>query len=292
MGYGKWSNSTYNAYQKRYAGKSRDQLFTANHHRRIDPALDPFRLGKRESRDSDDHPNSLAIGLFLDVTGSMGMVPEDLVRNQLGALMDTMIKAGVDDPQIMFSAIGDQYSDRAPLQVGQFESSTELINEALKKLFLEGGGGGSGEESYQLAWHVAANHTSIDCFEKRGKKGFLFTVGDERSHHIAEGELLSRLYGYERTPANRSAAELLAKAQEQYHVFHIHINSTGYRNNKNVFGYWKELLGKRFIPLDDHTKLGELIANIVAVVSQAESTDTLTAGKKSWPYGEDEATIL
>jgi hypothetical protein len=137
------------------------------------------------------------------------MVPEDLVRNQLGSLMDTMLQRGVTDPQLMFSAIGDHYSDQAPLQVGQFESSTELVNEGLKKFYLEGGGGGSGEESYLLAWQVAAQHTSIDCWEKRRKKGFLFTVGDERTHHTIEAQRQLQLFGYD-AANNRSAADLLA----------------------------------------------------------------------------------
>ena len=291
MGYGKWSNTNYQDLRHSYKGKSRDQLFTANQHRRIDPALDPFRLGRRESRDSEEHPNSLAIGVYLDVTGSMGQIPEDLVRNQLGSLMNSMLEAGVTDPQIMFSAIGDQYSDAAPLQVGQFESSTELINEALKKLYLEGGGGGTGEESYQLAWHAMAKHTSIDCFEKRRQKGFLFTVGDERTHRTADGDLLTRLFGYESSPS-RSAAELLAAAQERYHVFHIHVNSTGYRNNQQLFGDWKELLGKRFLVLEDHRELGKLIAEVVAVVSQTEAQASLPKSSPRWPFGMEDAELV
>lgn len=270
MGYGKWSSTDYSAYRRSYATKSRDEIFTNTKHRRIDPALDPFRLGFRESRDSPENPNSLAIGLFLDVTGSMGMIPEDLVRNQLGSLMDTMIDRGVQDPQIMFSAIGDHYSDQAPVQVGQFESNTELVNGGLQKLYLEGGGGGSGEESYLLAWQVAAQHTSIDCWDKRRKKGFLFTVGDERTHRTIEAQKQLQLFGYD-AANSRSAADLLAAAQQRFHVFHIHINSTHYRNNDRLFGEWQELLGKRFISLDDHARLGALIAAIVAVVSETEA---------------------
>ena len=40
--------------------------------RSVHPSLDPFDAGKRESRDSGEHPQSLAIAVLFDVTGSMG----------------------------------------------------------------------------------------------------------------------------------------------------------------------------------------------------------------------------
>ncbi|MEM6396562.1 MAG: hypothetical protein AAF741_09455 [Bacteroidota bacterium] len=266
MGYGRWSSSTYSNMRTSYKGKSRDDIFRANKHRRIDPNLDPFRLRFRESRDSEEHPNSLAIALFLDVTGSMGRIPDDLVRNQLGGLMDTMLDNGVQDPQIMFSAVGDHYSDRAPIQVGQFESSTELINDGLSRLFLEGGGGGGGTESYPLAWHTCGRHTSIDCWEKRQQKGFLFTIGDERSHMRCEASKLIELYGYDQAKTLDDMS-MLRSAQEMYEVFHIHLNQGSYPNNDHVLGYWRERLGRRLVVLDDYSKLGLLIAMVVAVFS-------------------------
>ena len=81
-------------------------------------------------------------------------------------------------PQILIGGIGDATCDRAPLQVGQFESGIE-IDEDLAKLWLEGGGGGQQTESYELAMYFMARHTSIDCLEKRGQRGYLFLIGDE-----------------------------------------------------------------------------------------------------------------
>jgi hypothetical protein len=42
------------------------------------PALDPYGVAVRESRDSDEHPQSLAIAVLFDVTGSMGGLPRTL----------------------------------------------------------------------------------------------------------------------------------------------------------------------------------------------------------------------
>ena len=62
------------------------------------------------------------------------------------------------------------------------------IADQLKMIWLEKGGGGNSHEGYHLPWYFAAQHTQIDCFEKRGRKGYLFTVGDEEPPE----ELLAR----------------------------------------------------------------------------------------------------
>jgi hypothetical protein len=82
------------------------------------------------------------------------------------------------DPQVLFIAFGNAWADRSPLQVGQFESEAALIDRWLSATHLEGGGGGLGE-SYDLAMYFAASHTSMDCYEKRQRKGYFFMTGDE-----------------------------------------------------------------------------------------------------------------
>ena len=264
MGYTSWSSDAYSHLKTSYSGKSADQIFSSG----MNPTMDPKGLVFRESRDSDAHPNSIAIAVFLDVTGSMGQSPEMLIRHKLGSLMDTLLAHGVEDPQVMFSAIGDHHTDRAPLQIGQFESGTDELNECLSKVYIEGGGGGQNMESYLLAWLVAGRHTSIDCFEKRGNKGFLFTIGDEKSWDSVAAPRLKELMGYAQTDPI-SDAQVLAQAQRMYHVFHIHINETGYKDNPDVIGYWKKLLGERALILDQHMAVAELIASTVAVINGA-----------------------
>lgn len=144
---------THEAYEKirvtrDYANKSREEIFKS---RKLDPEMDPRNIQLRESRDSDEHPESVSIIVALDVTGSMGFVPEDLVKNTLPDLMGTLMKAGIKHPQILFLGIGDHVYDNAPLQVGQFESSAELLDRWLTKVYLEQGGGGNSGESYHLA---------------------------------------------------------------------------------------------------------------------------------------------
>ena len=85
----------------------------------------------------------------------MGHVPHALVQDGLPHIMETILKKGVEDPQVLFLAIGDHTCDEAPLQVGQFESSDELLDRWLTDVYLEGHGGGNDGESYMLAWYFA-----------------------------------------------------------------------------------------------------------------------------------------
>ena len=261
MGSGTYSNEAYTALRARqgYATKSRQEIFQA---REIDPEMDPRSISMRESRDSAEHPESLSIIVALDVTGSMGFVPEDLVKNTLPDLMGSLMEAGIAHPQVLFLGIGDHIYDNAPLQVGQFESSAELLDRWLTKVYLEQGGGGNGGESYHLAWLFAARHTVIDCWEKRQQKGFLFTIGDEPCLETIPAEVISRL-----TPATGSvtvsAQEILHEAQQRYHVHHMHILHTAYAATAERQGNWRDLLGQQFIQVDDYKQLASRIANIV-----------------------------
>lgn len=275
MGGTRYSSATYDSLKTSYKSQPSAAIFTNT--ATVDSEMNPMNLKMRESRDSVANPNSIAIQLWLDETGSMGSIPEHLIRNKLGSLIETILAHKVADPAVLFGGIGDHYSDRCPLQVGQFESGTLELNKWLTGLYLEGGGGGSGEESYLLAWLIAARHTSIDCFEKRGKKGYLFTVGDEQTHEVVSKEKVQELLGYN-PEADFTAEQLLREAQQKYHVFHIHCADS--RSTRAVESQWKRLLGERFIALDDSDNLAETIATTIAVMEGVDKASVLSAFDK------------
>lgn len=97
----------------------------------------------RESRDSQEHPNAFPIIIGLDVTGSMGNIPKQLICKGFPELMKKIMDEGVEHAQVCFVGVGDNECDQAPIQVGQFETSDELQEEWLKSIYLEGGGGGN-----------------------------------------------------------------------------------------------------------------------------------------------------
>lgn len=227
-----------------YTTKSANEIFTE---RSINSAMSPYGVNLRESRDSNDHPNSVAIIVALDVTGSMGSIPHHLVKEGLPTMVGTIIQSGIPDPQILFLAVGDHECDRSPLQVGQFESSDELMDLWLTKTYLEGGGGGNDGESYLLAWYFASKHTSIDCFEKRGQKGFLFTIGDEPTLRSIPKNYLEKILGEGQYDSNVTAAQLLDEARKTYNVYHIHIAETYAGGRTTTVNGWKQLMGDHLL---------------------------------------------
>jgi hypothetical protein len=269
MGYSSWSNDAYTNLSDKYASKSADDIFSKS---AVSDML-PVNMTVRESRDSDAHPNSVAVMVFLDDTGSMGRIPEDIVKNELGTLMNTIIDNGVPDPQVLFGAINDHNTHvNAPIQVGQFESGTEELDKWLTNVAIQGGGGGQEMESYLLAWIVAGRHTSIDCFEKRNQKGFLFTIGDEKSWDCVNANSLRKIFGYTQGE-DVTDKQLLEEAQRLYNVYHIHVNEASYRDDPRILNYWKEMLGERLIVLNDYHAICATIATIIAVQHGADIKD-------------------
>ena len=177
MGGGSYSKSAYADYATNTRGISRDDRFAQSKSRSIHKNLNPRGVGIRESRDSDEHPMSTPIIIGLDVTGSMGVIAENIAAEGLGKLMNNILESlPVTDPQIMFMGIGDAACDNAPLQVSQFESDNRMVDQ-LTQIWLEGGGGGNDSESYELPWHFAAYHKQNKIANYHVKVVWFFGLG-------------------------------------------------------------------------------------------------------------------
>jgi hypothetical protein len=270
LGYGNWSRADW----KRYAassvhGRSRSELFGA---RGMKDAYDPAKITLRESRDSAENPEATPIIIGVDVTGSMGVLAEELVVRGLNETFTDLIdRKPVPDPHVMAMAIGDAYFDRAPLQATQFEADLRIV-EQLRELWLEGGGGGNRGESYCLSHAFAGLKTVHDAHEKRGKRGFLFTVGDEPVLDGVERDQLGRVLGVEarRGITGREAVRL---ASEAYEVFHIIVDgSYARRHMDEVRASWEAILPERVIYLPDPAKLAETIVATIEAASGVAPT--------------------
>jgi len=238
-----------------------DTVFTQNLKRKIHESMDPKTIKIRESRDSATHPNTLPIIFALDETGSMGEIPVYLIKTGLPKIISKLIQKGLLDPSLLFLAIGDHECDKAPLQVGQFESGDEELDTWLTRTYIEGNGGGNAGESYLLAWYFAALHTVTDAFEKRGQKGFLFTIGDEPSLNSLPKNVLKELMEESKSQAAYSDKNLLELAQEKWNVYHFHMleGSAGRRS----LGYWQKMLGQNCIAVEDREDLADLMVKII-----------------------------
>lgn len=262
MGYTHWNDAAYNDRQN-YRRRTGQSAFTYDRELResgraeVHPQMKPWRK-VRESRDSAEHPASLAIAVIFDVTGSMGNVPR-VLQTKLGNLMWLLVEKGyVRDPQILFGAVGDAHCDRAPLQIGQFESGLEMDDD-LGKIFLEGGGGGQIHESYELALYFMAQHTVIDCLARRQRKGYLFTIGDEKPYaRLSRGQVFEHIGDV--LVRDAPVERVVAAVQQRYHYFHIIPTNTAHGRSADVQQRWRALLGEQVLMLDDETAVCETIA--------------------------------
>jgi hypothetical protein len=274
MGHTSYDGDTYTA-RVSYHSSTGTDMFThdsdirsgkaaAAVHEKLDPSkLNSAGKNVRESRDSKEHPNSRAIAVLFDVTGSMNTLPV-LFSTKLNSLMSALVKKGyVEDPQILFGAIGDATCDAAPLQIGQFEAGNEMVD-WLTLIYKEGGGGGQQTESYELAMYYMARHTELDCLEKRGDKGYLFIIGDETPYAKVKYTEIKSIIGDDVSEAI-STESILQELQQKYEVFWIMPEGGSYFNNKHVNDTMKKLMGQNFLKLATPEDIVEFIVSTIGL---------------------------
>jgi hypothetical protein len=259
------------------AGKPTAAVFTA---RAIKESLDPLKMKNmmRESCDDDVCPKSTALIVALDQTGSMGMIPDYMIREGFPTLFKEIYdRKPIEGVQIAFMGIGDADCDReSVIQFSQFESGMRLADQ-LTDMHLVGGGGGNRCESYTFPWYMAAMHTKIDCWEKRQKKGYLFTVGDEEPNPVLRREAIKTFVGVD-PETDFTAKQLLDMVSKNYHVFHVIVEQGAAGMIPATHKKWKELLGQHVIMLSDYTKLSEVIISTMQVI-EGEDKDAVST---SW----------
>lgn len=257
-----------------YFTKSASDIFTQSKEQRVHKDMNPKGVLFRESCDSEAHPLVVPIQLYLDVTGSMGHIPHDMIKDGLPTLMGTLIQNGVKDASLMFGAIGDHECDRAPLQVGQFESGDAELDLWLTRTWLEGNGGGNSGESYLLGWYFGGYHTKTDAWDKRKVKGFIFTIGDEPClKNLPVSAVKSIMGDTAQGQGNYTMEELLAKAQERNHVYHIHLDHGG----RTCDSRWREMLGKNLIIIDDYKAVPGTISDLILSHAEVRTSSSTTS---------------
>ena len=284
MGCGTWDSKDWDTYKSSKGISDSSRVSDLYVSRKMDDSLNPYGVKMRESCDSDEHPNSNAIILGLDVTGSMGTLAEVIAKGAINTVMtDIMSSESIVDPQIMMAAIGDSYYDSAPLQVSQFESDIRICEE-LGKIYFEGGGGGNEGECYSLLYYFAARHTSIDCMNKRNKKGIIFTIGDEPCVEKIPAEHIETIFGDKIEAKYISFDDILNEVSKMYDVYHIVLPRGwgGYSGVEDGVEYWKSKLNERAIRVsrDDTDRIPKIITATLEL-KMGKNLDEITAGMDS-----------
>lgn len=282
MGYGGYSYEAHQAITTARSALPAQQVFTQ---RSCHPLMDPLGVKLRESRDSADHPHTTSIIFALDVSGSMGTIPEQIARKELPTFMKALLDAGVTDPQVLFMAVQDCAGGVSPLQVGQFESTAELMDQWLTWCWIMGGGA-SAYESYDLAFYFAAHHTKLDSHDKRGKKGYFFMTGDEPCYDKLNAGWVKQFVG-DTLKEDVPVGKVIRDCGDLYHSFFL-IPDPG--RGKQVAPYWRSFLGEQTIVLGDPSDTCAVAAGIVAL-SEGRVKNLDAVGKKLADGGLDKARV-
>jgi len=179
----------------------------------------------REARDLEDKPKATPIVVAMDVTASRGDDAKKIyarVPKLLGAIQ---VHDLVPDPQVAWFGVGDAVADLVPMQMSQFEADRRIDQHLEKLIISEAGGGGTGEESYELMAYYLARHAQLDIVEKGRGKGFLFITGDEAPYPQVSKDQVKRLIGGS-IPEDIPTEDIFAELQQKFHTFLIYPGSS------------------------------------------------------------------
>ena len=274
MGYGSYKAKDWDKLRNSRGINSSSNVNDIFKNREVDPKYDPKNINVRESRDSADSPESTPIIIGFDDTGSMGYLAQEIAQNSLNKTVTEIYdKNPVTNPHVMCAAYGNA-GDVGPLQVTQFEADIKIVEQLLDLWIPLRGMGDSGDP---LLWYFAAKHTSIDSWEKRGKKGFLFTIGDDTIKRSIFNDKIYDIFGDSINKLYMEPEELLEMAQEKYHVFHIITKPL----RADVLKKWLDLLSNSTAIVDEANvkNLYMVIISIMQLVNGQDRKEILN----QWP---------
>src|SRR5262249_48372731 len=119
--------------------------------------------------------------------------------------------------------------------------------------------------SYELAFYMLAQHTDIDCYVQRKKRGYLFMTGDEKPYPAVSRHQVEALLG-ERLDEDIPIDEVIAAAAESYHLFFL---VPDLQRRKNSEERWRQLLGDRVICMESPEDTCAVAAAIVGLTEGA-----------------------
>jgi hypothetical protein len=278
MGSTSYSSKDWAAYRSTASAKSTSDIFTASE---LHDNLNPKKFQIREARDSDVNPITTPVLSGIDLTGSMGSLSRQIVTKGLGQIFEELLNRKViPGPQFAFAGFGDVEADRAAwLQMSQFESDTASLTPQIEQMYRVGTGGGSNSsESNNLVWYAALTRVAHDAYSKRGKKGYLFTVGDEEVPPNLTPAEIELVFGSTPQSVPNNAA-LLAALSQQWEVFHIMVEQGNHMATypRRVVESWTSLMGQRAIPLANINNLSEVMISTIEVVEGRSVSDVVAS---------------
>jgi len=203
--------------------------------------------------------------IVVDETGSMGDWPATIF-SKLPYLENEGKEYLGEDFEICFMAVGDAYeAEKYPLQVRPFAKGLDL-KDRLKELVIEGGGGGTSQESYDLAALFAAEKIEIP----KAIKPIMIFIGDEKCYDTIASDQAERLLGIKLQKTLTTQA-VFKKLCDKYSVYVIRkpyqatSDNTMSAADKTITAHWANLIGEDHIAnLPEAGRVVDVIFGILA----------------------------
>lgn len=212
------------------------------------------------------------VGYAFDVTGSMDNLPK-IIYDKMPLLAGQIVENKyLSDPAFSLAAVGDVASDTAPIQVAEFSEIRQLDN-WLERLWLEEGGGGQAEESYEFTAYFYARY----CEMPNAVTPFFLFTGDEAFRETLYANELRQHFGGEHR--NIGAAEVFEELKKKFkgNVFLVHRRYPGNRNGISdpvIVKRWQSVLGpERVIILPSDQAIADVTLGVFALMTGARTLE-------------------
>ncbi|MBI5077739.1 hypothetical protein HZB94_05180 [Candidatus Falkowbacteria bacterium] len=207
--------------------------------------------------------------LAFDVTGSMGNLPK-IIWDKMPMIAGQIAERNyLTDPMFSVAAIGDFDGDSGPIQISNFVRPQEL-DAWLKKIWLEKGGGGSYQESYEV---TAYAYTLADL--PNAEEPFCIITGDEgfRETEFLGAGFLKNVFGNEHQKMNATAVfqQLLEKFKGNVFLVHRRYQSS---EDSEIVRQWQSALGEhRVVLLPEDLAVADIILGIFALMTGSRTLE-------------------
>lgn len=205
-----------------------------------------------------------------DVTGSMQDLPK-IIYDKMPMIAGQLVaQKYLDDPMMSISAVGDVLSDEDPIQVADFSELRKLDN-WLKRLCLEGGGGGGiPNESYEFTAYFYAR-----LYEMKNAKLPIFLItGDEGFREELPGAELKKHFGGQHETV--SAYDIFKELKKKFrgNVFLLRRRYESGDWDGKITAQWRRALGQEnVIQLANDKAVGDTTLGIFAIASGARTLE-------------------
>ena len=228
------------------------RTYDASAGRSYDVAVKAGKATKDLIADDVTTKSTAPVIIVVDQTGSMGEWPK-IMFSKLPYLEHETKEYLGDDAEFCFMAIGDANAggEKYPLQVRPFAKGLDL-KKRLEELVIEGQGGGSGSETYELAALFAAEQISMP----NAIKPIIIFIGDELVYDTISRDHAETLCGV-KTEKPILTSAVFKKLQDKMAVYFIQksygtatsVGNAISERDRNAHDSWAKLVGNDHIAL-------------------------------------------